>query len=150
MKKRHAIYSIAQKVQILFAAIEEVEKQEVGTHGGRDLHELGQSSAIISEKLKHAVKQLEVRLQEKPKDKPLKKAVRTLRKDLLPNLHKYKMQEAILGTRKGINSRNIIRRHMPSNIDVGRGFILTKKGCSTQIDILLTYNTYPVLFREGD
>ncbi|WP_446673943.1 DUF6602 domain-containing protein [Paenibacillus sedimenti] len=60
------------------------------------------------------------------------------------------MQEAILGTRKGINSRNIIRRHMPSNIDVGRGFILTKKGCSTQIDILLTYNTYPVLFREGD
>lgn len=80
---------LQEKVQALFAAIEEAEKQEEGTHGGQDLLELGESSAITSEKLEQAVKQLEERLQEKPKDKPLKKAVRTLRKDLLPRLQKY-------------------------------------------------------------
>lgn len=39
---------------------------------------------------------------------------------------------------------------MPSNIEVGRGFIVNNEGCSRQIDILLTDNTYPVLFRDGD
>ncbi|NGP58031.1 IS1182 family transposase [Paenibacillus thiaminolyticus] len=90
---------LQEKVQTLFAAIEEAEKQEEGTHGGKDLLELGESSSITSEKLEQAVKQLEERLQENPKDKPLKKAVRTLRKDLLPRLQKYETQEAILGTR---------------------------------------------------
>ncbi len=84
---------LQEKVQTLFAAIEEAEKQEEGVNGGQDLRELGESSAITSEKLEHAVKQLEERLQEKPKDKPLKKAVRILRKDLLPRLHKYEAQE---------------------------------------------------------
>ncbi|WP_080836728.1 IS1182 family transposase [Cohnella massiliensis] len=90
---------LQEKVQTLFAAIEEAEKQDEGTHDGKDLLELGESSSITGEKLEQAVKQLEERLQEKPKDKPLKKAVRTLRKDLLPRLQKYETQEAILGTR---------------------------------------------------
>ncbi|RKN82276.1 IS1182 family transposase [Paenibacillus ginsengarvi] len=90
---------LQEKVQTLFAAIEEAEKQEEGTHGGQDLLELGESSNITGEKLEHAVKQLEERLQEKLEDKPLKKAVRTLRKDLLPRLQKYETHEAILGRR---------------------------------------------------
>jgi transposase len=90
---------LQEKVQTLFATIEEAEKQEERTHGGRDLCELGESSDITSEKLELAVKQLEERLQEKPKDKPLKKAVRQLRKDLLPRLQKYESQEEILGKR---------------------------------------------------
>lgn len=90
---------LQEKVQTLFAAIEEAEKQEEGMHGGPDFPELGESAAITSEKLEHAVKQLEDRLKEKPKDKPLKKAVRIVRKDLLPRLQKYETQEAILGTR---------------------------------------------------
>lgn len=90
---------LQEKVQALFAAIEETEKQEDKTHEGQDLPELGKASVVSSEKLEQAVKQLEERLQEKPKDKPLKKAVRILRKDLLPRLQKYETQEAILGTR---------------------------------------------------
>lgn len=80
---------LQEKVETLFAAIEEAEKQEEGTHGGKDLLKLGEFSSITSEKLEQAVKQVEDRLQEKPKDKLLKKAVRTLRKDFLPRLQKY-------------------------------------------------------------
>ncbi len=46
-------------------------------------------STITSEKLEHAVKQLRERLQEKPNGKPLKKAVRILRKDLLPRMKRF-------------------------------------------------------------
>jgi transposase len=90
---------LQEKVQTLFAAIEEAENQEEHTNGGKDLCELGEASKITSEKLEKAVKQLEERLQGKPKDKPLKKAVRALRKDLLPRLQKYESQEEILGNR---------------------------------------------------
>ncbi|MCP1312701.1 transposase, partial [Paenibacillus tyrfis] len=90
---------LQEKVQTLFAAIEEAEKQEERANGSRDLYELGESSQITSQKLELAVKQLEERLQEKPKDKPLKKAVRTLQKDLIPRLQKYEMHEEILGNR---------------------------------------------------
>jgi hypothetical protein len=46
--------------------------------------------------------------------------------------------------------KNIIRRHMPKNIEVGRGFIINENNCSRQIDILLFDNSYPILFRDGD
>ncbi|MGM1047141.1 MAG: hypothetical protein ACQEXX_13460 [Bacillota bacterium] len=39
------------------------------------------------------LKMLEERLHMKPKDKPLKKTVRALRKDLLPRLRKYEEYE---------------------------------------------------------
>jgi transposase len=90
---------LQEKVQTLFATIEETEKQEEKTHGSGDLCELGEASQITSEKLELAVKQLEARLQEKPKNKPLKKAVRTLRKDFLPRLQKYEAHEEVLGNR---------------------------------------------------
>ncbi|MBP1961176.1 hypothetical protein J2Z65_000370 [Paenibacillus aceris] len=77
----------------------EAETQEERTHGGQDLHELGESSQITSDKLEKAVKQLEERLLENPKEKFLKKAVRALREDLLPRLQKYEAHEDILGTR---------------------------------------------------
>ncbi len=90
---------LQEKVQTLFATIEETEKQEEKTHGSGDLRELGEASQMTSEKLELAVKQLEARLQEKPKNKPLKKAVRTLRKDFLPRLQKYEAHEEVLGNR---------------------------------------------------
>ncbi|NUU59328.1 hypothetical protein [Paenibacillus agri] len=40
------------------------------------------------------MKQLESRIQETPKDKPLKKAVRAFRKDRLPRLQKYEVQQS--------------------------------------------------------
>jgi hypothetical protein len=42
---------------------------------------------------------LEERLHAKPKDKPLKKAVRVLRKDLLPRLQTYESHQKILENR---------------------------------------------------
>lgn len=80
---------LQEKVQALFAAIEENEMQEEQEHTEQDLFELGEASCLTSEKLESAVQQLEGRLQKQPKDKPLKKAVRMLRKDLLPRLQKY-------------------------------------------------------------
>nr|WP_245233447.1 hypothetical protein [Paenibacillus maysiensis] len=43
------------------------------------------------------MQQLESTLQENHKDKPLKKAVRLVRKNLLPRLQKYEQQQGILG-----------------------------------------------------
>jgi len=46
--------------------------------------------------------------------------------------------------------RTILRRHLPKNIGVGRGFIVNVKKASTQIDILLYENSKPILFQDGD
>jgi transposase len=90
---------LQEKVQTLFTAIDEAEKQEDHEHGGKDLREFGEAAGITSEKLEDAVKRLEEKLQEQPKDKPLKKAIRQLRKDWLPRLQKYEAHQHILGTR---------------------------------------------------
>jgi hypothetical protein len=55
------------------------------------------------------------------------------------------------GRYKEVVLRNVIRRFLPKNLDIGTGFILKdKKEISRQIDIIIYDNTYPVLFREGD
>jgi hypothetical protein len=46
--------------------------------------------------------------------------------------------------------RTILRRHLPSHLFVGRGFILFKKDSSTQIDILILGGAKPIVFRDGD
>ncbi len=46
--------------------------------------------------------------------------------------------------------RTILTRHLPNNIGVGRGFIVTPEKSSTQIDILLYDKTKPILFQDGD
>jgi hypothetical protein len=46
--------------------------------------------------------------------------------------------------------RNVLRRHVPSNVAVGRGFVVSAEACSPQIDILLYDAAKPVLYREGD
>jgi len=55
------------------------------------------------------------------------------------------------GRYKEVVLRNVIRRFLPENLNIGTGFILKgKKKISKQIDIIIYDNTYPVLFREGD
>jgi len=55
------------------------------------------------------------------------------------------------GRYKEVVLRNVIRRFLPENLNIGTGFILKdKKEISKQIDIIIYDNTYPVLFREGD
>lgn len=46
--------------------------------------------------------------------------------------------------------RNMIRRSSPDNLTVGRGFVVNREQCSTQIDVLVYDNTLPVLYKEGD
>jgi hypothetical protein len=46
--------------------------------------------------------------------------------------------------------RAIIRKHIPSNVLVGRGFIVTEEQSSTQIDILIVDGNAPTLFRDDD
>lgn len=41
--------------------------------------------------------------------------------------------------------RTVLRRHMPSTTGVGRGFIISQAGASTQIDVLLYDTGRPVL-----
>jgi hypothetical protein len=46
--------------------------------------------------------------------------------------------------------RSILRRHLPGNIGVGRGFVVNVEQSSTQIDILLYDKSKPILFQDGD
>lgn len=51
--------------------------------------------------------------------------------------------------------RKIIKRFLPKNISIGTGFIVTKNdnntySRTTQVDIILYDNNYPLLFNEGD
>ena len=94
---------LQEKVHTLFATIEEAEKQEDLAQGGLDLSELGETTDMTSEKLEQAVQQLELQLEARQNDKPLKKAVRSIRKDLLPRLQKYEAQQAILGKRNSFS-----------------------------------------------
>ena len=46
--------------------------------------------------------------------------------------------------------RSILRRYLPNTTGIGKGFIITKEGPSTQIDILIYDATKPILFKDGD
>ena len=46
--------------------------------------------------------------------------------------------------------RTFLTRNLPDSIRVGRGFVLTNDGPTTQIDILIYKATSPVFFRDGD
>lgn len=46
--------------------------------------------------------------------------------------------------------RTILQRSAPSNVTVGRGFIVDRERSSTQIDVLIYDNSYPVLYKDGD
>ena len=46
--------------------------------------------------------------------------------------------------------RAVLQRHLATTLIVGRGFIVTEHGSSTQIDILIVDGNTPTLFRDGD
>jgi hypothetical protein len=46
--------------------------------------------------------------------------------------------------------RYFLRRNLPRNVEIGRGFVVSPKGCSSQIDVLIYDSTKPILFRDGD
>ncbi|WP_144407019.1 IS1182 family transposase [Paenibacillus sp. IHBB 10380] len=123
---------LQEKVQTLFATIEEAQQQEEHELAAQDLAVLGETSSLTSEKLASAVQQLETRLQENPKDKPLKKAVRILRKDLLPRLQKYEVQQEILEDRNSYSKTDTDATFMRMKEDHMRNGQL-KPGYNVQI-----------------
>ena len=46
--------------------------------------------------------------------------------------------------------RFVIRRMLPLNISIGTGFIITPEQVSSQIDIILWDNSFPIAFKDGD
>lgn len=46
--------------------------------------------------------------------------------------------------------RSVLVRKLPDTVKIGRGFVITRQGVSSQCDILLYKASVPVLFREGD
>ena len=46
--------------------------------------------------------------------------------------------------------RAFLRRNLPKSVQVGRGFIITEREISKQIDILIYDGTKPLLFQDGD
>lgn len=46
--------------------------------------------------------------------------------------------------------RNVLGRHLPESIKVGRGFVITPNSCSSQIDILVYDSSKPTLYKDGD
>jgi len=46
--------------------------------------------------------------------------------------------------------RTVLRRHLPEASLLGRGFIVSRESCSTQIDLLVLKLGKPKLFRDGD
>ena len=54
------------------------------------------------------------------------------------------------GEAKEVALRSVLRRHLPENVIVGRGFIVTPTESSTQIDVLIIDASKPTLFKDGD
>jgi len=54
------------------------------------------------------------------------------------------------GEHKEAVLRTMLRRHLPESFIVGRGFIITEKENSTQIDLLIVDGNKPTLFKDGD
>lgn len=46
--------------------------------------------------------------------------------------------------------RQVLRRHLPTSVSVGRGFVVTATSVSHQLDVLIFDSSKPVLFRDGD
>ena len=46
--------------------------------------------------------------------------------------------------------RSVLRRLLPRNVEIGRGFVVGAKATSRQIDVLIYSGDKPILFRDGD
>lgn len=54
------------------------------------------------------------------------------------------------GRYKEIILMNYLKRVLPQNLSVGTGFVRNGKNITSQIDIIIYDNSFPVLFSEGD
>lgn len=99
-----------------------------------------------SENLEALAQVLESKLLDQPKDKPLKKAVWKLRKDLLPRLLKYEQYQRLLGDRNSFSKTDPDATFMRMKEDHMRNGQL-KTGYNVQIgtenQFILAYSLHP-------
>jgi transposase len=101
-KKRSARYKerLQEKIGELLEEIEKVNAEENAEYGDKDLEEMaGSGGGMDARKLAEKMAELNRRLAERPEDKSLKQAVKTIEKDYLPRLEKYEEQERKLAGR---------------------------------------------------
>lgn len=89
------------QAQELLRQIDAENEAANARYGDKDLEEEGKGSRpITAEQLDRAAREMEAKLKTKRENSSgLKKAVKKIRKDLLPRLQKYEQQVAILGER---------------------------------------------------
>jgi hypothetical protein len=46
--------------------------------------------------------------------------------------------------------RTVLRRHLPNNVKIGRGFVVRPNSPSKQIDVLIYDSSKPILYQDGD
>lgn len=95
---------LQEKIQELLVQIEQVNAAENAAYGDKDLEEMGGGGSgagggMDAAKLAEKMAELNRRLAERPEDKPLKQAAKTIEKDYLPRMQKYEEQERILAGR---------------------------------------------------
>lgn len=90
---------LQEKIETLLDEIDRINEEEEAEYGEKDLEEMGGQGGITLEKVKEKMAELNERLKQRPEDKALKKAVKTLGKDYLPRLEKYEEQERLLDGR---------------------------------------------------
>ncbi|ACB84737.1 transposase IS4 family protein [Natranaerobius thermophilus JW/NM-WN-LF] len=95
--------NLQAKIKELLQEIEEENERENEIYGDKDLDELGEDSQITSEDLEKTVEKLESRLKEEPKNKKVKKAVKTIKKDYLPRTRKYEKYQSTFNGRNSFS-----------------------------------------------
>jgi hypothetical protein len=83
---------LQRKVKEILEEVERVNAAEDDAYGDDDPDEPGGKGEIDAEKLEMKIQELNERLKQKPGDKPLAKAVKSLTKDCLPRQKKYEEQ----------------------------------------------------------
>lgn len=93
---------ITTKINELLTEIERQNNAENQLYGDRDLEELGNEASIDPIKLEAKIKELDARLAQTSQPK-LASKVRKLKKEYLPRLQQYHLQEQLLGERNSFS-----------------------------------------------
>ena len=94
---------LQSKLRSLIKEIDGANEAENQRYGDRDLEELGEDSHATSEQIEKTLEKLEEKLSLRPKDKKLKKTVKTVKEDLLPRQRKYERHRELLGERNSFS-----------------------------------------------
>ena len=123
---------LREKCRELFEFAELTNQNENEEYGNRNLEELGEEKPIDSQAIEKAVKTIDERLAENPKEKKLVKVKRALLKDYLPRMNKYEKQEELLAERNSYSKTDTDATFMRMKEDAMKNGQL-KPGYNVQI-----------------